>query len=76
MNSPILLNFSHPLTSTQIQDTEVRTGCNFTQRQIPVHVPNGHRLANTARAVLDSEALSADEGQTSPLLIAVPGLFL
>jgi hypothetical protein len=74
MNQPILLNFSHPLTPRQLQEIEVRTGCSFTQRQIPVHVPNGHSLADTARAVLDSVALSGDEWQTSPLLIVVPGL--
>ena len=71
----LLLNFSHPLTADQLAQLEALTGAPVERvmavaSQFDVQQP----FAPQVQALLASLPLTADEWQTTPLLIVPPAL--
>jgi hypothetical protein len=71
----ILLNFSHPLTPTQLQQVEALTGQKVEQ-VVEVHsqIAPQQRLVPQVVALADKAGLSPEEWQTLPLLVNPPSL--
>lgn len=71
----ILLNFSHPLTPTHLQQVEVLTGQKV-ERVVEVHsqIDPQESLAPQVRVLADACGLSPEEWQTLPLVINPPSL--
>ena len=71
----ILLNFSHPLTSSQLAQIEALTGAAI-ERVIaaPAHFDAGQPFGPQVAVLLADVPLTAEEWQTTPLLIVPPAL--
>lgn len=71
----ILLNFSHPLTPTQLQQVEALTGRSV-ERVIEIHsqIDPQQPLVPQVVALADQAELSPTEWQTLPLLVNPPSL--
>lgn len=71
----ILLNFSHPLTSIQLQQIEALTGQEV-ERVIEIHsqIDPDQPLVPQVVALTDKVGLSPAEWQTLPLLVNPPSL--
>ncbi len=69
----LLVNFSHPLTSTQLTAIEQLAGSQV-QRVLDVatQFESSCSFTQQAEALIDSIGLSAQEWQTLPLLINLP----
>ncbi|WP_298819055.1 CRISPR-associated protein Csx15 [Chloroflexus sp.] len=70
----LLLNYSHPLTTTQLEQAEALLGERPDVRQIAVHIDRGQPLAEVACQIADAAGLSPDEWQTTALVVNPPGL--
>ncbi len=70
----LLLNYSHPLTMTQIEQIETLLGERPDTRHIAVHIDRGQPLAESARQLSDAAGLSPDEWQTTDIVVNPPGL--
>lgn len=70
----ILLNYSHPLTETQLDDVQTQLGQLPTVRDISVQIDRATPFADVARDLADASGLSSIEWQGSPLIINPPGL--
>ena len=71
----ILLNFSHPLTQEQVKQLEAITGQAVAEvRGAPAQFDHARPFAEQAVALADSLALTAEEWQTTPLLVVPPSL--
>lgn len=71
----ILLNFSHPLTASQIAQVEALTGKTIT-RVIPlaVHFDNNQPFLPQLFGLMDQIPLSSEDLQTEPLILNPPAL--
>ena len=70
----LLLNFSHPLTSEQIEQAKKLANENIDDvRTITVQIDHAQPLDQQITALVDSVALTAQEWQTAHLLINPPG---
>ena len=71
----ILINFSHPLTSTHLAAIERLTDKKV-ERVVDIKTQLDHERAfvEEARALVDSVGLSPEEWQTTPLLVNLPSL--
>lgn len=71
----ILLNFSHPLTASQIAQVEALTGKTIT-RVIPlaVHFDNDQPFLPQLFSLMEQIPLSSEEIQTEPLILNPPAL--
>ena len=71
----LLLNFSHPLTAAHKAAVEQSTGQVITHvLDLKTHFDPALPFADQARALIDGIALSAQDWQTTPLLINPPSL--
>ncbi|MFQ3631657.1 CRISPR-associated protein Csx15 [Roseiflexus sp.] len=70
----LLLNYAHPLTASQIEQTTALLGEQPEVRQVSVHIDRGQPLAEAARQLADAAGLSPDEWQTTDLVVNPPGL--
>jgi hypothetical protein len=70
----LLLNFSHPLTSEQIEQVKKLANQNIDDvRTITVQIDHAQPLDQQITALIDSVKLTAQEWQTTHLLINPPG---
>lgn len=70
----ILLNFTHPLTEEQLTQVEALTGQPVTdvRGEMP-QFEHGAPFEDQIRALVERLGLSAQEWQTAPLLVNLPG---
>lgn len=69
-----LLNFSHPLTSEQIEQAKRLANENIGEvRTIAVQIDHAYPLDQQITALVDTVGLTAQEWQTTRLLINPPG---
>jgi hypothetical protein len=69
----LLLNFSHPLTDTQLARIENLIGTVIAETwDIPAQFDNQRPFAEQVRAMLDSLKINAQEWQTAPILVNPP----
>lgn len=70
----LVLNFSHPLTSSQVaQIGALAGGTPIEISTIPVQIDQTRPLEEQVAALVDACGLSAEEWQTLPVLINPPG---
>src|SRR5262249_4355409 len=70
-----LLNFAHPLTAAHLSQVEQLTGQTVEQIvEVSTHFATDKPFAAQARALVTSVGLSAEDWQTTPLLINLPSL--
>ncbi len=70
-----LLNFSHPLTPAQLAQLEALTGAGVERViAVPAQFDTGQPFVPQVAALLAKVSLTAEEWQTSPLLIVPPAL--
>lgn len=70
----LVLNFSHPLTSSQYQQIELLAGMPVEDvRTIPVQIRQGEPLVPQVVAIVNAVELSSEEWQTRQLLVNPPG---
>ncbi|NJN68125.1 MAG: hypothetical protein HC884_16140 [Chloroflexaceae bacterium] len=72
--SPLLLNFGHPLTDPQRAEIAAHLGTPPRVHEVRPHIERHRPLADIAHELIENIGLSADEWQTEPLLINPPGL--
>ena len=71
----ILLNFSHPLTPTHLEQIEALTKQKVERVvEMPTQFDPEQPFAEQVRALVDSIGLSPAEWQTTPLLVNPPSL--
>lgn len=70
----LLLNYSHPLTESQLDQLTELCGERPEARDLAVQVDRNRPLAEVARDLADSAGLSGDDWQTTPLLLNPPAL--
>jgi len=71
----ILLNFSHPLTDEQVNQIETLTGQTVDEvRHVPAQFDNQQPFIPQVEALADDCGLTAEEWQTTPLLVIPPAL--
>ena len=71
----ILLNFSHPLTPKQVQRTGELIGQPLTRVvEVPTQLDHEQPFAQQVRELVDGIGLSAEQWQTTPLLVNPPAL--
>ena len=70
----IILNFSHPLTQTQLEQIEALTG-QAVERVVDLMPQLDHERPFDAQVgeLVDGVGLSSQEWQTKPLLVSPPG---
>lgn len=69
----LILNFSHPLTKTQLGQIETLSGEKITEiRQIPAQFDHAAPFCEQIRALVDNVGLTSDEWQILPILIIPP----
>ena len=69
----LLLNFSHPLSGSQAAQLEALLGEPPAVRTIPAQFDHDQPFAGQVAALADAAGLSAEEWQTTPLLVNLPG---
>lgn len=72
--TPVVLNFSHPLTAAHLADLQARLGAPVEERRFTVQVPAQMSLAQAAWNLVDQVGLDGTAWQGRPILIVVPGL--
>jgi len=71
----LLLNFSHPLTDTQLARIAELAGRSLDRMiAIPTHFDHAKPFAEQAHALLDTVTLNAEQWQTLPLAVNLPSL--
>ncbi|MDQ1301760.1 MAG: hypothetical protein QG637_1682 [Chloroflexota bacterium] len=71
----ILINFSHPLTPAQVKQLEARIGAAVERViAVPAQFDIGQPFVPQVAALLAQVPLTAEEWQTTPLLIVPPAL--
>ncbi len=70
----LLLNFAHPFTDEQLAQLITLLGVTPRVRDVSSHVDRSRPLAEVARELAGSAALTATEWQTIPLVINPPSL--
>ncbi len=70
----VLINFSHPLTAEQVAQVTGLLGEEPEVRTVAVQVDQEAGLAEQVRVLVDGVGLSAEEWQTLPVVVHVPGL--
>ncbi|KPL70950.1 hypothetical protein AC812_16605 [Bellilinea caldifistulae] len=70
----LLLNFSHPLTTDQIQQVEALSGQPVEIMDIPVHFDNNQPFLPQLEALMTRLSLSPAEWQSRPILVNPPSL--
>lgn len=73
----LILNFTHPLTNEQLQQTAALLGIDVDSlkvQNISVHIDRNQALGEVARALADAVELSPTEWQTEPFVVNPPGL--
>jgi hypothetical protein len=70
----IILNFSHPLTPTQLRQIEALTG-EAVERviDVPVHLDHAQPFEHQVRELLDGTGLSSQAWQEEGIVINPPG---
>jgi hypothetical protein len=69
----LLLNFSHPLTTAQVQAVAALVGEPVHVRTIAAAFDHQQPFAPQVAALADAAHLAPEEWQTTPLLINLPG---
>jgi hypothetical protein len=70
-----ILNFAHPLTPEQLRQIEQLTGQAVARVvDVETHFRTDKPFVAQARALVESVGLSAQEWQTTPLLVNLPSL--
>jgi hypothetical protein len=69
----LLLNFSHPLTNDQSAQIEALLGAPPAIRTLPAQFDHERPFGAQIAALADAAGLTADEWQTTPLLVNLPG---
>ena len=70
----LILNYTHPITPAQVaQIRDITGGVEPTIRTIAVQIDHAQPLTEQVVALADAAALSAEEWQTTPLLVNLPG---
>ena len=71
----LILNFSHPLTEQQLESVRAMVSGPITGvKTVACQFDHERPFADQTRALLDGVGLSADEWQTTPLLVNLPSL--
>jgi transposase len=70
----LVLNYSHPLTSEQLEQLAAAVGVTPEERIIAVQIDHSQPLEPQIAALVDGAGLSSEEWQRRPLLINLPGL--
>jgi len=70
----LLLNYSHPLATAQLERVAALCGGPLEVRAIPSQVDRTRPLAEVARELAELAGLSPDEWQTTPLVLNPPAL--
>jgi hypothetical protein len=71
----LILNFTHPLTTEQREQTATLLGVDTVNVQnINVHIDRNQALSEVARALTEAVQLSPTEWQTEPFVVNPPGL--
>jgi hypothetical protein len=70
-----ILNFAHPFTPEQLRQIEQLTGQAVARVvDVKTHFQTDKQFVEQARALVESAGLSAQEWQTTPLLVNLPSL--
>ena len=73
----LLLNFSHPLTPTHIEQIEALTKQKVERVvEVPVQFDHEQPFANQMQELVDGIGLTPQEWQTTPILVNPPSLAL
>jgi hypothetical protein len=73
----ILLNFSHPLTPTHIEQIEVLTKQKVERVvKVPTQFDHERSFAEQVQTLVDGVEFTAEEWQTTPMLVNPPSLNL
>ncbi len=70
----VLLNYSHPLTAAQVAQVAALCGETVVVRDLPAQADRARPLAEVAHELADAAGLSAEEWQTTPLVLNPPAL--
>jgi len=71
----LILNYSHPLTASQLAQLEALTGEKVDEvRTIPVQLDPEQPFTGQIVELVEAAGLSPEEWQTIPLLLVLPGL--
>jgi len=70
----LLLNYGHPFSAPQRAQLSALLGALLDVRDLPSQVDREHALADVARELADAAGLSAEEWQTTPLVLNPPAL--
>src|SRR5438309_8502059 len=68
----LVLNFSHPFTTTQREQLASQLGMEAEIRTVPVQIDNAYSLAEQVAKIADATNLSSEEWQTRPLAVNPP----
>ncbi|MCB8944053.1 MAG: hypothetical protein H6658_09890 [Ardenticatenaceae bacterium] len=68
----ILLNFSHPLTDTQLEMIQAQAGVLFELREIKTHFDHERPFSEQITTLLNSLNIDSQTWQTHPILINPP----
>jgi hypothetical protein len=69
----LLLNFTHPLSGSQVAQLEALLGEPAAIRTIPAQFDHDQPFGEQVAALADATGLNAEEWQTAPLLVNLPG---
>lgn len=72
--TPVILNFSHPLTRDQLQTVAAQIGMDVTECQVSVHVGPDESMEQASTRLLADCGLNSEAWQGQPLLTVLPGL--
>ena len=72
--SMLILNYSHPLTTEQLADLRTMLGGEPEVRQFRCELDTEQPFAPQITALVDEAGLSAEQWQSTPLLVLLPSL--
>jgi len=69
----LLLNYSHPITPSQLAQITEMIGVEPAIRAVPVQIDQSQCMADQIAALADASGLSPEAWQTTPIIINPPG---